>query len=44
VTLANVPGRLPEAIGHFNEAVRLRPDYEDARYNLSLALGESHAR
>ena len=31
-------GRLPEAIEHYQEAVRLKPDYASAHNNLGLAL------
>ena len=37
VTLSDA-GRLSAAIGHFKEALRLKPDYVDARYNLGNAL------
>jgi tetratricopeptide (TPR) repeat protein len=44
VTLAGAPGRLPDAIGHFEAALRLAPDYADAHYNLGLALSNIPAR
>jgi len=44
VTLANTPGRLPEAINHLEAALRLAPDYADAHYNLGLALSNIPAR
>jgi tetratricopeptide (TPR) repeat protein len=31
-------GHLEEAIGHFEEALRLKPDFPDAHYNLGTAL------
>jgi hypothetical protein len=34
-----MPGRLPDAIAHWQTALRIRPDYEDARANLSMARG-----
>jgi tetratricopeptide (TPR) repeat protein len=32
---------LPEAIGHFQAALRIQPDYADAHYNLGVALANS---
>jgi tetratricopeptide (TPR) repeat protein len=29
---------VPEAIGHYEEALRLKPDYAEAHYNLGVAL------
>ena len=31
-------GRIDEAIGHYEQAVKLRPDYAEAHYNLGLVL------
>jgi tetratricopeptide (TPR) repeat protein len=31
-------GRLPEAIGHYERALRIQPDYAEAHYNLGIAL------
>jgi tetratricopeptide (TPR) repeat protein len=31
-------GRVPEAIGHYEEALRIQPDYDTAHYNLGNAL------
>ena len=31
-------GRLPDAIGHYEQALRLKPDYAEAQYNLGVAL------
>jgi len=31
-----MPGRIPEAIAHYEEAARLKPDYVDARNNLAV--------
>ena len=38
VLIAGTPGRTDEAIQHYREAVRLKPDYAMAHYNLALAL------
>jgi Flp pilus assembly protein TadD len=38
VVLSQISGRESEAESHFREALRLRPDYGDARYNLDLLL------
>jgi Flp pilus assembly protein TadD len=34
-------GKINEAIAHFSEAVRLKPDYMQARANLQFALQEA---
>lgn len=44
VYLANIPGRLPEAIAEFQAALAIRPDYIDARRNLALALWRTPGR
>jgi tetratricopeptide (TPR) repeat protein len=36
--LQKTPGRLDEAVAHFQEALRLRPDYADADCNLGASL------
>jgi len=33
-------GRIQEAIGHFQQALRIWPDYAEAHYNLGLALSQ----
>ncbi len=37
-------GRPAEAIEHFRECVRLRPDYEHGRANLERALAMTQSR
>jgi tetratricopeptide (TPR) repeat protein len=39
--LAQEPGRLPEAISQYREAVRIQPDYPEAHFNLGSALAHS---
>jgi tetratricopeptide (TPR) repeat protein len=34
-------GTVPEAIAHYEQALRLSPDYADAHYNLGIALVQS---
>ena len=34
-------GRLPEAIGHYEQALRLKPEFAEAHYNLGLALQQT---
>jgi len=34
-------GKTPEAIGHFEEAVRLKPDFTEAQYNMGLAMAQA---
>jgi tetratricopeptide (TPR) repeat protein len=36
--LASVPGRLPDAITHYEAALRINPDDPAAHYNLANAL------
>ncbi len=38
----NVKGRFDEAIGHFEEAIRLGPGTENAHINLAYALAQKH--
>jgi tetratricopeptide (TPR) repeat protein len=38
VELAKIPGRMPDAIAHYEKALRLNPDYAEAHYNLGIAL------
>ena len=41
LTLANLPGRLPEAILQYEEAVRIKPDYPEALNDLGVALSKT---
>jgi tetratricopeptide (TPR) repeat protein len=34
-------GRMKEAIRHFSEALRIRPDFAEAKYSLNRALNEA---
>ena len=43
VLLAKIPARLPEAIGHFEAALRINPRDVDAHNNLGHALAENPA-
>jgi len=36
--LAQIPGRLQDAVAQFEAAIQLRPDYEAAHFNLGVAL------
>jgi tetratricopeptide (TPR) repeat protein len=42
--LAQIPGRLPDAIAEFEAALRIRPDYAEAHYNLGNALARMPGR
>ena len=44
VALAEDPARLPEAIVHFEEAVRLKPDFTEAQISLANALAGDPVR
>jgi tetratricopeptide (TPR) repeat protein len=44
MVLAELPGRLPEAVAHYEEALRLKPDYAEAHYNFAIALAKLPAR
>jgi protein O-mannosyl-transferase len=36
--LVDFPERVPEAVGHFQTALQIKPDYEEAHNNLGVAL------
>jgi len=38
----SLKGRLDEAIYHFSEAIRIKPDYEDAHNNLGVILAQGN--
>jgi tetratricopeptide (TPR) repeat protein len=42
--LAKTPGRMNDAIAHYDEALRLKPDYAEAHNNLADALARIPAR
>lgn len=42
--LAEIPGRLPEAIEHYQAALRIRPGYADAHNNLGAAWAQMPGR
>jgi protein O-mannosyl-transferase len=44
ITLAKIPGRLPEAIPHYEEAVRIKPDFAGAHVDLGAALAQVPGR
>ncbi len=44
MALAAMPGRLPDAITHYETALRLKPDYAVAHYNLANALAQKPGR
>jgi tetratricopeptide (TPR) repeat protein len=44
IALAKIPGRLSEAIAHYEQALRLKPDFAEAHYNLANALAENPGR
>jgi tetratricopeptide (TPR) repeat protein len=44
VVLAGIPGRLSEAIAHYETALRLKPDYAMAHNNLGMALANIPGR
>ena len=44
MALAKTPGRLPEAIAHYEEALRIKPAYAEAHNNLGNALAEMPGR
>jgi len=42
--LSAMPGRMPEAVREYEAALRIRPDYAEARNNLGVALSEVPGR
>jgi len=44
IVLAQMPGRLAEAIAHYEAALRIRPGYAEAHNNLGMALAQSPGR
>jgi tetratricopeptide (TPR) repeat protein len=44
MVLAEIPGRLPDAVAHGEEALRLKPAYAEAHNNLGLALAQTPGR
>jgi tetratricopeptide (TPR) repeat protein len=40
VALAEL-GRMPEAMGHWEQALRIKPDYAEAHYTLGIALEQA---
>jgi protein O-mannosyl-transferase len=44
VALAGIPGRVPEAIAHFEEALRLKPDNVEAHNSFGIALAKMPGR
>ena len=44
MVLAEMPGRLPDAVGHCEEALRIKPTYAEAHNNLGMALAEMPGR
>jgi tetratricopeptide (TPR) repeat protein len=44
MALVTVPGRMPDAIAHYEEALRLKPDYPEAHYNFAVALAKIPGR
>jgi tetratricopeptide (TPR) repeat protein len=41
MALASISGRLPDAIAHYKEALRINPTYADAHNNLANALAQT---
>jgi len=44
MVLAEMPGRMPDAVAHCEEALRIKPTYAEAHTNLGLALAQMPGR
>ena len=44
MVLAEMPGRMPDAVAHCEEALRIKPTYAEAHTNLGLALAQMSGR
>jgi tetratricopeptide (TPR) repeat protein len=44
MVLAEMPGRLPDAVAHCEEALRIKPTYAEAHNNLGMALAQMPGR
>ena len=44
MALVEMPGRLPEAITHYEAALRLRPELAEVHFNLGVELAKVPGR